>query len=399
MAKKLTVIANGQPFTAYPGDTLLDAATLQGIELPHDCRSGQCGSCLVQVLGGAFIGGQTAQHNKIHACQARVFSDARIRYEKIPPPRRVQGKLARIEKLSPGILGLTIKLHEASTHLPGQYYRFAFRGFPGRCYSPSAPFAGRPNKKILRLHVKMVQDGKVSSKLGNVIRPGHAVNAEGPFGSAFLRPDRNRRLVLVASGTGFAPLWAMAEASVCLQPNRPLLLVVGARRLNSLYMIPALQRLANFPAATLIVAVEEPQTAARFARQGTPIQHLPPLAASDVVYAAGAPTLVNAVGSAASHVGAEFYADPFTANGDLQRSWRALHMPQAAIELKSRLVHWLVGQARKERDPWQSDWDRAALVAAKPGSRAPDRRDGPRDNFLNQADLEQQTRSRTNISV
>lgn len=122
----------------------------------------------------------------------------------------------------------------------------------------------------------------MSPKLGNIIQPGHAVSAEGPFGSAFLRPQRQYRLVLVASGTGFAPLWAIAEASVRLQPNRPLLLVVGARRLSSLYMIPALQRLAGFPAATLIVTLQEPQTASRYARQGTPIQHLPSLEATDI---------------------------------------------------------------------------------------------------------------------
>src|SRR5215475_13539103 len=186
MAKKLTVVANGQAFTAYPGDLLLDAALLQGVELMHDCRAGQCGSCLVRVLGGEFLGGQTAQPNLIHACQARVFSDAQIRYDKMPAPRRNLGELVRIERLAQDVLGLTIRLNEPSNHLPGQYYKFTFRGFPARCYSPTAPFVGRPSKRLLRLHLKVVRDGAVSSKLGRLIRDGHAVMAEGPFGSAFL---------------------------------------------------------------------------------------------------------------------------------------------------------------------------------------------------------------------
>lgn len=384
MAKKFTVLANGQAFTAYPGDLLLDAALLQGIELTHDCRAGQCGSCLVRVLGGEFLGGETTQPNLIHACRARVFSDAQIRYDKLPPPRRNLGKLVRIEPLAADVLGLTIKLNEASNHLPGQYYRFSFRGFPGRCYSPTAPFAGRSNKKMLCLHVKIVRDGAVSSKLGNLIQTGHAVSVEGPFGSAFLRPGGERRLVLAASGTGFAPVWAIAEASVRVQPNRPLLLVVGARRLNALYMIPALQRLASFPAATLIVAVEEAQTASRYARQGTPIQHLPPLGGSDVVYAAGAPALVSAVGQAAASAGAEFYADPFTASGNSRRPRLALRLPQAGKGLKSRVVDWLVRQARREKDLWQSDWDREPFLTAQPGHRAADRREGRADNFIRQ---------------
>jgi len=385
MAKKLTIVANGQPFSAYPGDMLLDAALLQGIDLTHDCRAGQCGSCLVRVLGGEFLGGKTTQPNMIHACQARVFSDAQIRYERMPPPRKFLGELARVENLSSDILGLTIRFNEASNHLPGQYYRFAFRGFPARCYSPAAPFAGRANKKILPLHVKIVRNGAVSSKLGSSIQPGHAVSAEGPFGTAFLRPDAQRRLVLVASGTGFAPIWAIAEASVRLQPNRPLLLLVGARRLSSLYMIAALQRLAGYAAATVIVTLEEPQSTSRYARHGTPVQHLPPLAATDVVYAAGSPALVDAVGSTAARAGAEFYADPFTASGSSQRPWLVHRLPQAGIELKSRFVDWLVKQARKEKELWQSDWD-GEPFATEPRRPAADRRASPTNNFIGQLD-------------
>jgi NAD(P)H-flavin reductase/ferredoxin len=384
MAKKLTVVANGQTFTAHPGDLLLDAALLQGVELMHDCRAGQCGSCLVRVQAGEFLGGQTAQPGLVHACQARVFSDAQIRYDKLPPPRRNLGKLVRIESLAADTLGLTIRLNEPSNHLPGQYYKFTFRGFPARCYSPTAPFAGRPNKRLLRLHVKLVRDGAVSSKLGALIRPGHAVTADGPFGSAFLRPDSARRLILAASGTGFAPVWAIAEASVRLQPNRPLLLVVGARRLNSLYMIPALRRLASLPAVTLVVTVEEAQTASRYVRLGTPIQHLPPLRGSDVVYAAGAPALVNAVESAAVRAGAEFYADPFIASREAERAWSAFRLPQAGVGLKSRVMDWLVRQAKRERDLWQSDWDREPLATARPGRPAGNRRQGLADNFIRQ---------------
>jgi 3-phenylpropionate/trans-cinnamate dioxygenase ferredoxin reductase subunit len=385
MRKKLTIVANGQPFSAYPGDMLLDAALLQGIDLTHDCRAGQCGSCLVRVLGGEFLGGQTNQPNLIQACQARVFSDAQISYEKMPPPRRLPGKLALVQNLSAEVLGLTIKLDEPSNHLPGQYYKFAFRGFPARCYSPAAPFAGRPNKNMLPLHVKIVRNGKVSANIGNIIRPGHAVTAEGPFGSAFLRPEAKRRLVLVASGTGFAPIWAIAEASVRIQPNRPLLLVVGARRLSALYMIPALRQLAEHP-ATLIVTLQEPQTASPYARLGTPIQHLPPLAATDVVYAAGSPALVAAVGSAASASGAEFYADPFTASGGSERPWLALRLPKAGGELKSRLLDWLVKQARKEKALWQSDWDGDLFASAEPGRPTAARRASPTVDFIGQLD-------------
>ena len=277
MARKLTILANDLPFSAYPGELLLDAALNQGINLPHDCRAGQCGSCLVRVLEGELLGGETPQRGTVHACQARVFSDVRLRYDKLPAVRKFAGTLVNIEQLASDIRGVTIRLKERATHRPGQYYRFRFRGYPSRCFSPTSLFVGSDDRRTLRLHIKMVRDGEVSSKLETDIQPGHKLSIEGPFGSAFHRPG-NGRLLLVASGTGFAPIWAIAEASLRRQPNRPLLVIAGARRLSSLYMAPALCRLAAHPAAQFVATTDEAQTASEIVRWGTPAQHLPQFA-------------------------------------------------------------------------------------------------------------------------
>src|SRR5262245_64875448 len=82
--KKLIVTANSVAFAAYPGEMLLDAALQQGISMPHDCRVGQCGSCLVRLKQGQLLGGETDTAGIFHACQARVFSDADIRYDRAP---------------------------------------------------------------------------------------------------------------------------------------------------------------------------------------------------------------------------------------------------------------------------------------------------------------------------
>jgi len=334
MARKLTITANACTFSARPGDILLDAALQQGVPLPHDCRAGQCGSCRVRLRQGQLLGGETAQSGVFHACQARVFSDAQLDYDRLPAASKTSGTLVRIDRLAPDIRGLTIALKMPGRHRPGQYYRVAFRGFPPRCFSPSPPFVGGDDRRTLRLHVKMVRDGAVSSSLETRIRPGHKLTVWGPFGSAFFRAGDGRRLVLVASGTGFAPIWAIARASLLRQPDVPLLLIAGARRLSSLYMIPALCRLAVCPAADFVVTADETQWLSEIVRRGTPDQHLPPLGPSDLVYAAGSPRVVETVCDAASRAGAEFYADPFTASGTSKSSWLL------ADAAKRRLEEW-----------------------------------------------------------
>jgi len=357
MAKKLTVVANGMPFSAYPGEVLLDCALHQGINLPHDCRAGQCGSCRVRILDGDLLGGETAQPGVVHACQARVFSNVALRYEKMPTVRKLAGELVRIDRLSADVRGLTIRLRERANHRPGQYYRVKFRGFPSRCFSPTSPFSRVDHRRILRLHVKIVNNGTVSSRLETDIQAGHKLSVEGPYGSAFFRPREGGRLVLVASGTGFAPIWAIAEAAMRAQPQRPMVVVAGARRLNSLYMAPALYRLAVHPNANIVATTEEAQSVSRIVRSGTPAEHLPSLTASDVVYAAGSPRMVEAVGNASARAGAAFYADPFFPSGRPEPAWLAAHVAKLGIDdLTSRFVDWfdkLVAQrSRNMRDSW-----------------------------------------------
>jgi hypothetical protein len=116
-------------------------------------------------------------------------------------------------------------------------------------------------------------------------------------------------------------------------------------------MVPALCRLSGYPAAGFIVTTEEPQTASRIVRCGTPAEHLPPLTATDLVYAAGSPRLVEAVSRAAARVDAEFYADPFLPGSPSQRRpWLLRYLPEAGIEeMKMRLAGWFSSGTRRER--------------------------------------------------
>jgi 3-phenylpropionate/trans-cinnamate dioxygenase ferredoxin reductase subunit len=172
----------------------------------------------------------------------------------------------------------------------------------------------------------------VSSAFGTKISEGHRVKLVGPLGSAYLRPHRFR-LVLVASGTGFAPIWAIAEAAMRERPERELVLIVGTRTLGAFYMIPALCRLARYRHVSIIPVVAEAQSLSPAVREGRPTDHLPPLSARDAIYTAGAPALVAAVAERAKAAGAKCYTDPFDAQWSLS----------GPTGLWSRAAGWLGG--------------------------------------------------------
>lgn len=301
-------------FHANCGDLLLDSALLNGVELPHDCRSGVCGSCRVRLVDGKVFGGTEEGSDMIYACQARVVSDLTLETETLPDTVSLPARVAELTRLASDVVGVNIELPRPLNYLPGQYCKLQFRGFPERCYSPSYPLEGAPDRHVLQFHIRRFPDGAVSSALGDDIRVGHRVRLTGPLGSAHFRPNHHGRIVLVASGTGFAPMWSIAAAAITEEPRRELMFVVAARKLQSFYMHRALCRLALFPNVTIIPVVSEPQNVTAAIRIGRPLDYLPMLAPDDMVYTSGAPAMTNEIARIAREVGAVCYTDPFVPN-------------------------------------------------------------------------------------
>ncbi|WOH67168.1 2Fe-2S iron-sulfur cluster-binding protein [Bradyrhizobium sp. BWA-3-5] len=332
MTKICKVTINDEPFLANRGELLLDWALMNGVDLPHDCRSGICGACRVRLVDGQVYGGHSPGDEMIHACQARIVSDLAISIEAAPEPVALTAEVAQTVQLAPDVVGVDIELPKPLDYLPGQYCKLQFHGFPARSYSPTFPLEGSPHDHLLHFHIRKVSGGLVSSALGHDIRPGHRVKLMGPYGRAFFRQGHEGRIVLVASGTGFAPMWSVAVAAIMEQPKREMVFIVQARSLRSLYMHTALCRLALFPNVTLIPMVSEPQQVSHAVRSGgRPTDHLPKLTPNDVVYTAGAPAMTDAVARIAKAAGAQCYTDPFVQEA------RTVEQPG----LMSRLTGWL----------------------------------------------------------
>jgi NAD(P)H-flavin reductase/ferredoxin len=316
MTKICRVRINAETISANCGDLLLDAALMNGIELPHDCRSGYCGSCQVRVVAGRCVVDAAGAGPFVHACQTRVISDLHVVVEKKPHVTEMIGSVVAVIEIGSNIFEICVEVPRTMNYLPGQYLSVQFRSYPARPYSPTVPLDWPSDPNLIRFHVRRLPEGRVSSALGRRIRSGHRVKLSGPFGTAHFRPKQQRRLVLISSGTGFAPIWAIAEAAIRENPRRDLVLIAGARDLDSLYMIPALCRLALFPRVIIIPTVSTRQAVTPAVRFGDPTDYLPPLSTSDVIYAAGGPATVKESVRIAEVAGAAYFTDPFLPAAD-----------------------------------------------------------------------------------
>jgi naphthalene 1,2-dioxygenase ferredoxin reductase component len=304
-----TLLINGRKIKASPGDTLLDAGLANRIVIPHDCCTGQCTTCRVRVYDGAVNDEGTRDGDMVLACQATVSGDAVIEFEEVPLAAKRSGTVTEVTRISPDIVEVAVTLSKPLTHLPGQYVKVSFAGFPGRDYSPTFRVDGTCELNELIFHIRACADGVVSSQLGRRIGVGHPVRVRGPFGNAFFRKAEGR-IVLVATGTGWAPIWSVARAARYHQPQREMVVVVGARDPRNLYMQPSLEWLRETGVQQITMTCTGSR-ADRLVKFGRPTVHLPRLQDTDTVFVAGAPEMVSAVEFLAGLAGATCHADPF----------------------------------------------------------------------------------------
>ena len=163
--------------------------------------------------------------------------------------------------------------------------------------------------------------GRVSRLSGR--GDGSVIGVEGPFGSFFLREDSDKPIVMVASGTGFAPIKAMCEAAFEKNLSRRITLYWGCRARRDLYLLDVAEKW-NRPNFRFVPVLSDPTPECHWSgRTGfvhrAVMQDFPDLSGVQV-YACGAPVVVDA--AKRDYVAQrglpeeEFYADAFTTEAD-----------------------------------------------------------------------------------
>jgi len=319
-------------------ETFADAAYRQAINIPLDCRDGACGTCRGVCESGRYdlpgssyideaLNADDAAQGHILACQTRPRSDCVIR---VPASSaacktgvaRHEGTLAQVEKLSASTIGFSIDVDapDALRFLAGQYVNVEL---PGSGVSRPYSFSSAPGAARVSFVVRNVPDGKMSTWLDQHAQPGQRVAFSGPYGAFYLR-DVRRPLLLLAGGTGIAPMLSMLDvlaaqnAQNTQNVEQPVRMVYGVTHQIDLVALAQLddaqRKLASFGYRT---CVADPASA--HPRQGYVTAHVDPawLNGGDVdIYLCGPVAMVDAVRGWLNEIGivpAGFFYEKFSA--------------------------------------------------------------------------------------
>ncbi|MCB6183852.1 CDP-6-deoxy-delta-3,4-glucoseen reductase [Leeia sp. TBRC 13508] len=340
MSCQVKLTPSGHEFNAKPEDTLLESAMQAGLNIPYGCRNGACGACKATIVTGEVRHGDfqstTLTADEIAAgktllCCAYPETDLTIEVKEVTggkdiPVKTLPCRVHKIEKPADDVAVLYLKLpaSERLQFMAGQYIDILMKDGKRRSFS----LANAPHDdEFLQLHIRHVPGGSFSDYVFTGMKEKEILRFNGPLGTFFLREDSDKPMILIASGTGFAPIKGIVEHALKEGCDRQMVFYWGARQPKDLYMFDlALKWQQENPNFTFIPVVSDATADDNWAGR-TGFVHQAVLddfadLSGYQVYACGAPVVVEAAHNSFIQTRNlpedEFYSDAFFLAKDLK---------------------------------------------------------------------------------
>lgn len=313
----ITLHPSNLSFNVANEETILQAALRQNIILPYSCKTGKCDSCLA---ASSVEDGQPSC--SIRTCTTVPERDMMLKLDLLTELSGIQVKtlpcrIAALEQVSHDVMVLTLRTppNQALRFVAGQYID-VIKGDIRRSYS----IASAPDAATIELHIRNVAGGKFSHYLFEQAKLNDLLRLEGPFGT-FFRRDNSRLtkkpMILLAGGTGFAPLQSMIQTMINADDDTPVWLYWGNRFASGFYSDLPLSWAAQYKQLQYHPVCSEPVAGDWQGRTGL-VHHavltdFATLIGVDV-FACGSPAMIEAAKQDFIQAGLEpkaFYADAF----------------------------------------------------------------------------------------
>ena len=239
------------------GSPLLASLMEEGIFIPSACGGkGTCSLCKLKVLEGGgpvlptetpYLSEEELKTNVRLSCQVKVRNDLKIEIpEELFLIKEFRVRTEHIEDLAPNIKEIQLAILEPEEGIifkSGQYIQLQVPKYEltkepeYRAYSISS--SAEEHDKI-ELIVGRVYGGAVTTYVHDYLKEGEELLINGPYGEFYLR-DSDRDILMVATGTGLAPIKSILHQMQKEQIQRKTTVYFGARTRKDLFYYEALK--------------------------------------------------------------------------------------------------------------------------------------------------------------
>ncbi|MNO89141.1 Ferredoxin--NAD(P)(+) reductase (naphthalene dioxygenase ferredoxin-specific) [compost metagenome] len=240
--------AGSQRWTVPSGANLLDALLGAGIAVPYSCRAGSCHACLVRCSRGDVLDDRPEALDPARradgwrlSCQCRVIEDLAV--EAFDPLRDgLPAMVTALDWPAVDILRLRLQPQRPLRYGAGQHLILWSASGVARPYS----LASLPGEEPwLEFHLDCREPGAFCD-FARCLQVGDEVRL-GELRGGALRYDlewQDRPLLLMAAGTGLAPLWGVLRQALRDQHHGPIRLIHLAHDAAGHYLAAELAELS-----------------------------------------------------------------------------------------------------------------------------------------------------------
>jgi CDP-4-dehydro-6-deoxyglucose reductase, E3 len=311
MSFQVTVLPASKVFAAGPNKSVLQSALDSGISLPFSCRSGMCMTCRGQVVQGQIDFGSAherylskADREKGFAllCCATALSDLVIKVPDLPtsqPSGKFPTRVLELKRVSDDVMVVLLGFppNQPVHFRAGQFLDIFLKSGDRRSYSiANAPKA--QGVRQIELHIRHLPGGQFTDLLFSTLKVRDLLQVELPLGSFFLREEKSEPIVMLASGTGFAPIKSMLLKLAEEASSREIHFYWGGRKRTDLYELAAAQRLSEqLPNLSFIPVLSDAEPEETWSGRTGFVHHAVMADFPDLskhrVYACGAPVVIE----------------------------------------------------------------------------------------------------------
>ena len=146
---------------------------------------------------------------------------------------------------TPRVKSLVLDVPGWAGHRAGQHLDVRLTAEDGYQTERSYSISSAPAEPQVTLTIERLDDGEVSPYLTDVLHPGDELEVRGPIGGWFTwRPEEGGPLLLVAGGSGVAPLMAMIRQRAAVRSPVPVSLLYSSRTYDEIIFREELDRSA-----------------------------------------------------------------------------------------------------------------------------------------------------------
>ncbi len=321
-------------FLVDPNEDLLEAALRQNTPLLHQCKSGSCGSCVARLASGdasmrkdvaaSLLKSEQEEGFRL-SCVTQLSSDCVFDYDYASNtaangPVAAQAFVDSITWVASDVVKLKLELAEDSwmDFSPGQFAQLRVPGSDQhRRYSMSSTPQDVP---VLEFLIRVLPNGLMSDFLREGIKVEDVIDVEGPFGSFFWREESKKPHIMIAGGTGIAPMMSMLDVIRQCSGKKPnVLLSFGCVNEQALFHLEELElRELWMPTLEARICIDKGDDGGAF-RVGNPVQAIEQadVCSETVAYICGPPGMIAAAYSHLQSLGVDannIHAEQFVAS-------------------------------------------------------------------------------------